>query len=346
MTSSRGSILVTGANGGLGCGIVSRIIATPELALYHGVYVVRDATQASALKSVLNKASSSHTYRIVSLDLAGLRDVRSTAQALRILVSEGTIPPFHALILAAGYNDMGQQSETKEGFDVSFVANYLGHWLLTLMLLQVMDQEHGRIVVVGSDSYDVTAPVHNIDGYYKEEKWRLFFREDNIDAIAHGTWSSNKDDFARHAGIRRYGVAKMCFIMMIGELQRRLDTDSRLKGISIAGIDPGVMGTGLVRRGNWITRVLMWSIIIPLIAPFLTWLRPNGGIRTIGKSAADVLQLGLDSDMDSRGRFYNGSELHPVVSEAANGQKRLMVWRDSVRYAKLVNEDTVLEDWN
>uniref|UniRef100_A0A8H7MYZ2 Ketoreductase (KR) domain-containing protein n=1 Tax=Bionectria ochroleuca TaxID=29856 RepID=A0A8H7MYZ2_BIOOC len=54
MASSKGTILVTGANGGLGCSIVSRIISTPELALYHGIYVVRNATQASALDSVLN----------------------------------------------------------------------------------------------------------------------------------------------------------------------------------------------------------------------------------------------------------------------------------------------------
>ncbi|CAG9990313.1 unnamed protein product [Clonostachys byssicola] len=154
MASSKGTILVTGANGGLGCGIVSRIISTPELALYHGIYVVRDATQASALESVLTRASSSHTYRIMSLDLTSLDNTRAIAKSLRTEVEEGAIPPFCRLILAAGYNDMGEQSETEEGFDAAFVANYLGHWLLTLMLLQAMDREHGRIVVVGSDAYE------------------------------------------------------------------------------------------------------------------------------------------------------------------------------------------------
>ncbi|CAH0043668.1 unnamed protein product [Clonostachys solani] len=169
MARSKGTILVTGANGGLGCGIISHIISTLELALYHGIYVVRDATQASALESVLSRAPSSHNYRIVSLDLASLENTRSIAQSLRTEVAEGAIPPLCGLILAAGYNDMGQQSETEEGLDVAFVANYLGHWLLTLMLLQAMDREHGRIVVVGSDSYECLAAFIDEVGLFRRK---------------------------------------------------------------------------------------------------------------------------------------------------------------------------------
>ncbi|KAH7305533.1 hypothetical protein B0I35DRAFT_483884 [Stachybotrys elegans] len=257
----------------------------------------------------------------------------------------------------------------EEGFDVAFVANYLGHWLLTLLLLQVMDREHGRIVVVGSDAYEcvpnfsaiagpsrempkyltgssVTAPFQQLDGYYKDEKWKLFFRESNIDAVAYGRWSSNRDDFARHAGVRRYGVAKMCLVMMIAELQRRLDVDPSLGNIAITGIDPGVMSTGLARRGNWITRVVIWPIILRLLAPFLTWWRPNGLVRTISKSAADVLKIASDPTIEVRGQFFNGSEVQAVVPEAADTQKRLMVWRDSVKYVNLSGSDTPLVNWS
>lgn len=37
---------------------------------------------------------------------------------------------------------------------MSFASNYLGRWLLTLMLLQGLDRRDGRIVVVGSESHD------------------------------------------------------------------------------------------------------------------------------------------------------------------------------------------------
>ncbi|RYP26192.1 hypothetical protein DL767_008144 [Monosporascus sp. MG133] len=345
MASPKGTILLTGANGGLGCGIVSKIISTPELAQYHGVYVVRDASFAAALKSTLSKAPASHSYEILSLELSLLANVREFVRYFSTRVAERDIPPLRALILNAGLNDLGQQSLTEEGFDTSFVANYLGHWLLTMMLLGSMDRENGRIVVLGSNSYDVNNPVHKIDRYYEDEKWKTFFRAENIDTIAKGTWSSNKDDLPRRAGVRRYGVAKMCAIMMVGELQRRLDTDPVLKNISITGIDPGVMGTGLVRRGNWFTRVLLWPIILPLLAPLLTWLQPNGEVRTISKSSADVLTAAFETSPELRGKYLNGSEPQEVVPEAADIKKRAMVWRDSVKYAQLTEQDTTLVNW-
>ncbi|KAI6088285.1 hypothetical protein F4821DRAFT_234176 [Hypoxylon rubiginosum] len=64
---------------------------------------------------------------------------------------------------------------------------------------------------------------------------------------------------------------------VVGELQRCLNADPPApKNFSVTGIGPGIMGTGLVRRGNWFTCVPLWPIIIPLLVPLLTWLNPNG----------------------------------------------------------------------
>lgn len=57
---------MTGANGGLGSGIVYQIISSPELSAYHGLYAVRDASSATKLKSVLARAPSSHSFEILS----------------------------------------------------------------------------------------------------------------------------------------------------------------------------------------------------------------------------------------------------------------------------------------
>ncbi|RYP79187.1 hypothetical protein DL771_000165 [Monosporascus sp. 5C6A] len=272
MASPKGTILLTGANGGLGCGTVSKIISTPELAQYHGVYIVRDSSVAAALKSTLKKAPTSHSYEILSLELSLLANVRDFVRGFSTRAAERDIPPVRALILNAGYNDLRQQSLTHEGFDTSFVANYLGHWLLTMMLLQTMDRENGRIVVLGSNSYDVNHPVHKLNGHYEDEKWKTFFRDENIDTIAKGTWSSNKDDLPRRAGVRRYGVAKI-------------------------------------------------------------------------KSSADVLRAAFETSPELRGKYLNGSEPQEVVPEAADIQKRAMVWRDSVKYAQLTEQDTTLVNW-
>ncbi|KAK7966466.1 short-chain dehydrogenase [Apiospora aurea] len=346
MGNLKGSILLTGANGGLGCGIVRRIITTPEFLSHHGIYLVRDASRANALKYVLANAPAPYSYQILSLDLSRLPNVREVARDLKTRIAAGEIPPIRALALGAGYVDLGDHSWTDEGFDTAFVANYLGHWLLTMMLLESMDREYGRIIVVGSSSYDVEHPHHLLDGHYREEKWKVFFREDNLDAIVHGTWSTNEDAVhIRHAGTRRYGVAKMCAMMMVGELQRRLDADPALKRISIAGIDPGVMGTELTRRSNWFTRVVLWPIIVPMLALLLTWFYPNGHVRTIRKSAGDALKAAFEAGDETRGKLLNGSEAMGVVPEAADAQKRLMVWRDSVKYTQLEGQDTALMQW-
>ncbi|KAJ2993694.1 hypothetical protein NUW58_g1092 [Xylaria curta] len=137
----------------------------------------------------------------------------------------------------------------------------------------------------------------------------------------------------------------MCSAVMVGELQSRLDADTVLNGISITAIDPGAMGgTGLVRRGNWFTRTILFPVIFRYLGPLLTWYSANGTIRTISKSSTDVVNAALQTDPKLRGSYLNGSELQPMVLEAVDSRKRAMVWRDSVRYTKLSKEETALTE--
>lgn len=149
MTASSGTILLTGANGGLGTAIVDAVVSKPELSGFHGIYTVRDANTATSLQSAL-QAKRSHSHETLSLDLSNLANVREVAAAVNAKVSAGEIPKIRALILNAAYRDHQGQTRTENGLDSAFASNYLGHWLLVLLLLQSMDQESGRIVVVSS----------------------------------------------------------------------------------------------------------------------------------------------------------------------------------------------------
>lgn len=149
--AAKGTILITGANGGLGSATVARILSSPDLASdYHGVYTVRRAETATALKKTLESAPSTHGSDILEMDLSRLSSVRDAANAVKARVESGAIPPIRALILNAGYQENTEQSFSPDGFDMSFQCNHLSHWLLTLMLLGSMDKDHGRIVIVGS----------------------------------------------------------------------------------------------------------------------------------------------------------------------------------------------------
>lgn len=153
MTTSKGTILVTGANGGLGTAIVSQILQSPELSAYHGVYTVRDASAAPRLRSLL-EGTTSHSFDVVSLDLTNLDSIRQVASTVNHRVEVGEIPAIRALILAAGCHEYAMQTWTDGGLDTTFASNYLGHWLLTLLLLKSINREEGRIVALGSQAHE------------------------------------------------------------------------------------------------------------------------------------------------------------------------------------------------
>lgn len=105
--SATGTILLTGANGGLGSAIVTEIVKSPDLAAYHGVYTVRNAASAPQLKQALAGAKS-HKHDIVDLDLSTLASVRNAAGDVNRRVAAGEWPPIRALILNAAYQDHTQ----------------------------------------------------------------------------------------------------------------------------------------------------------------------------------------------------------------------------------------------
>ncbi|KAI1759916.1 hypothetical protein GGR53DRAFT_511933 [Hypoxylon sp. FL1150] len=345
MAASKGTIVLTGANGSLGSAIISKIVSTPEFAAHHGIYIARDAAAAPALTYALHitGASYSHSHDILSLDLADLKSVRDIAATINARVTAADIPPIRALILNAGWQEFNTQTWTKDGFDMTFMVNYLSHWLLTMMLLQSMDRESGRIVVIGSLAHDSQAKQNNSGGQFKDPKWKTIF-QDSTEPVARGTWSTTEDDPSWCAGFRRYAAAKMCELMMIGELQRRLDADSTFSKVSIIGVDPGTMPSNLVRRGPWAMRVVLFKIIMPLFAGVSVWLSPNGPLRTPRKSAGDVLGAIFYSSL-GKGAYLNGSEKADMSAEARDTVKQGLLWRETLDYVQLKAGESALKDW-
>jgi NAD(P)-dependent dehydrogenase (short-subunit alcohol dehydrogenase family) len=157
MANPPGSILVTGANGSLGFEIVKRVLSTPGYSHHSGLYTVRDSSSIPAFRESLHlavKTSDIPRYDVLALDLSDLSSVRETADIINKRVAGGELPRIQALILNAGWTEFTTQSYSKDGFDMAFATNYLGHWLLTLLLLKSMDTESGRIVIVSSLAHE------------------------------------------------------------------------------------------------------------------------------------------------------------------------------------------------
>ncbi|KAI1211126.1 putative short-chain dehydrogenase [Annulohypoxylon truncatum] len=352
MTAPKGTILVTGANGGLGTAIVKNIIARPDLAAYHGVYTVRDVAAASSLQSALRTAKS-HPHDVLPLDLSKQSSVRETAAVINAKVSNGEIPQIRALILNAGYREWPGRTRIEDGLDITFSSNYLGHWLLTLLLLQSMDRESGRVVIVGGWVHDPLDEANKANGAFEDEQWKKIFADassETVESVAKAAWSPSPDDPSKDrkglSGIRRYGAAKLCSVMMIFELQRRLDSDPELSGISVLGVDPGIMATNITTMTlGWLVR-----IIFSVVAQIANWAKPNGIMRQPHKSAGDVLAAALETDPPfgkrPKGMYFNGSDLKEPSAEAKDAAKRATVWKTSIKYTELKEGETCLTDWS
>ncbi|KAI3340471.1 hypothetical protein F4824DRAFT_453464 [Ustulina deusta] len=355
MSSAKGSIFVTGANGGLGSAIVQHIIDSSSLAKpYHGLYTVRNTERAAAVKSVLRKAASAgHTYDLVPLDLSSLASTRKAAEDINRRVAAGEIPPIRALILNAAWQEYTTHTLTDDGFDMTFQANHLSHFLLTLLLLKSMDKEHGRVVVLGSWSHDTSDKRNTVPGIlraYEDEKWNLIFKDPvDTEPLARGRWSTPDDEpGSGNTGYRRYGASKLCEVMFMRELAKRLKTDPALSAMTAVAVDPGAMPTGLTRRTA--SKFLKVASVVagPLMAVMSRFAPPNGHYRTTAQSASDVVNAAFDTEtLGERpdAVYMNGSEIADAGPEAKDAAKCAKLWADSLGYAQVKEGDTVLAAW-
>ncbi|KAI1816594.1 NAD(P)-binding protein [Poronia punctata] len=356
MTSATGSILVTGANGGLGSSIARQISSSAKYAkTYHGIYTVRDVGRATEAKRAVQKADSTgHTYDLVALDLSSLASTRRVAEEINRKVAEGEIPPIRALILNAATQEYTGHTMTGDGFDMTFQTNYLSHFLLTLLLLKSMDKENGRVVVLGSWSHDTADKRNLIPGVmrpYAEEKYNLIFKEPiSAEPLARGKWSvPTEEDKSGDNGYRRYGASKLCEIMFMRELSKRIKSDPTLSSLSILSVDPGAMPTYLTRERtpNALARNVMKSVasvVISVVGHF----RPGADFRTTEQSGSDVLYAAFELDGDEgrpNGVYLNGRLPSEVSVEARDERKCEVLWRESLGFVELKEGDTVLEGW-
>jgi NAD(P)-dependent dehydrogenase (short-subunit alcohol dehydrogenase family) len=217
------TVMITGANSGLG-------YQTALILAGKGAEVVLACRKlddgAEALQSIKNQYSWARVS-MIKLDLADLDSVATCANTfldtharLDLLINNAgvMVPPF---------------SRTKQGFELQFGTNHLGHFALTGLLLPCLLHTPGaRIVAVTS----LGARIGKID-----------FDDLNYERKPYSAW------FA-------YGQSKLAELMFILELAKKL-AQHRLD-IVAAAAHPGGSPTNLQRNSGF----FMKNILTPLIA--------------------------------------------------------------------------------
>jgi len=136
--------MVTGANAGMG---VATAIGLAREGL-HVIMVCRSEVRGQEALQKVREASGSSDVELMLCDLGSLASIRQFAEQFN-----ARNEPLDVLINNAGVVSLKREL-TSDGFESMMGVNHLGHFLLTLLLLdRLKEAEQGRIVVVASGAY-------------------------------------------------------------------------------------------------------------------------------------------------------------------------------------------------
>ncbi len=201
--------IITGSNTGIGFGAAAVLAAKGA----HTVLAVRNLDKGNDAVARIKAASPGATVTLQQLDLTSLENIRKAADNLRT-----NHPRIDLLINNAGvmYTD---KASTKDGFELQFGTNHLGHFALTGLLLDnLLGVDGSRVVTVSSVGHRIRAKIH--------------FDDLNLDH--------------NYNRIVAYGQSKLANLLFTYELARRL-TAKGAPTIATAA-HPGASDTELLRN--------------------------------------------------------------------------------------------------
>jgi NAD(P)-dependent dehydrogenase (short-subunit alcohol dehydrogenase family) len=233
--------VVTGANTGLG-------FETARALAERGASVVLAVRDVEKGKQAADRIRGDVTVH--ELDLSSLDSVRAAAATLR-----ATHPRIDLLINNAGVMYTPKVT-TRDGFELQFGTNHLGHFALTGLLLDLLLPVPGsRVVTVSSTGHRIRAAIH-----FDDLQWERSYSR-----------------------VGAYGQSKLANLLFTYELQRRLASHGST--IAVAA-HPGVSNTELARNTPAALRLpVTW------LAPLITQPAPMGALPTL-RAATDPAVLG------------------------------------------------------
>ncbi|MCT9620123.1 SDR family oxidoreductase [Curtobacterium sp. C2H10] len=247
-------VLVTGASDGIGLEIAARFAgAGAEV-----VVPVRNRDKGAAAVARIAAQHPDASVLLEDLDLSSLESVSTLGERMR---SEGA--PIDVFVGNAGVMNPPERQTTRDGFELQFGTNHLGHVALVGALLPLLRAADGRVVMQSS----VAAQRASI-------RWDDLQSERDYDVA------------------RAYGQSKLACALFALELGRRSRAGGW--GITSAVSHPGVAPTSLLAARPEIGRSGD-TVAVRLIR----WLSARGLLVGTPASAAEpALLAATDADLD------------------------------------------------
>jgi len=268
--------IVTGANSGSG-------FATSKQLAEQGSHVVGACRRVEAGKEAFADLGNIRgSVEIMELDLASLASVRRFAAAF--LAKYGRLD---GLVNNAGVMHT-PEGRTEDGFETQFGINYLGHFLLTELLLEPLKASApARIVCVSSVAHA------GMRGVYGE----INFEDLNF---------NNKEYDAYQA----YANSKLANVLHALDLARRLEGT----GVLAFSVHPGWIRSNLIASSGGAIGKFMQNVVMRPFAGIL-------GTMSWFEGAQSTLHCLLDDDVPNHsGEYYSqNSILYPNKENRPGG---------------------------
>ena len=209
-SSNQGRVaLITGANIGIGRFTALRLAQAGFTVFLAG----RSAQRTQAVIDEIHattKTSNKAFFLPLQLD-----DLKSVRECAALFLARQL--PLHLLVNNAGL--AGDKGQTRQGFEMAFGVNHLGHFLLTQLLLDTLKASApSRVVTVASRAH--------------------------LMAYQGLDWPALQQPTRSLTGTREYGVSKLANILFSAHLAKILEGS----GVSSYSLHPGVVDTEVWRE--------------------------------------------------------------------------------------------------
>jgi len=218
------TVIITGANSGLGFEIAKKIAKNKE---YRIILACRNLEKAELAKEKIIKDTKNQNIECFKLDTSSLKSVEEFVNDF-----EKTNDSLFGLINNAGISGM-HQGKSLDGVEIVMATNYLGHWYLTNLLLKRYDIKK---------IFNVTSDMHNPPQGLKWKNVADIFNSDNNDRTA-------------------YPYSKLSSIYFTNELQNILEKEN--KDTLVNSFNPGMMQTNFVGGPMPKSRIMFVKTMMP-----------------------------------------------------------------------------------
>jgi NAD(P)-dependent dehydrogenase (short-subunit alcohol dehydrogenase family) len=273
--------LVTGANSGIG-------YETARALAHKGASVVLACRSMQRGNRAAERVRAEQPFgqvEVMALDLSDLESVRAFAAEFR-----QKYDVLHILVNNAGVMHP-PKAVTKQGFEIQFGVNHLGHFALAGLLLDRLQSAPGaRVVTVSSN-------------FHRFALGRL-----KLDHVRGGKPYDNW---------RAYGYSKLSNLLFAYELERRLKAAG--SGAQSLAAHPGWTGTNL-QRTSWMIRVMN---------PLFGMAPEQGALPTLYAAAAPEVERGAYYGPDGLFGWTGWPERKRSSRASYNKKDAARLWEES-----------------